>query len=133
MSGRTQPVVDEVSEVFWDATREGKLLLQRNPRTGRIQFYPRGHCVDDGQGEPEWIESAGRGTVYSYSVIHRSPFEGIETPYVYALIELEEGVLMSGNVVNTDPTTVRIGSSVQLTFEKFGEYQLPVFEPTEAA
>jgi hypothetical protein len=49
---------------------------------------------------PEWAEASGRGTVHTYTVVRQygaPPFKD-ELPYVVAVIELDEGVKMIGNV-----------------------------------
>jgi uncharacterized OB-fold protein len=56
------------------------------------------------------------------------PSDAFETPYVLALIELDEGVRMMSNV-KCDPDEVRIGLPVKVTFEKRGHVFLPMFEP----
>jgi uncharacterized OB-fold protein len=127
--GRIAPLADEVSAPYWAATAEGRLLLQRCP-DGRYQWPPRGRPVPALDGEPEWVESSGRGTVYTYSVVHRSTHPYPEVPYVMAIVELEEGVFLTTNVMDVDPETVAIGLPVRVSFEQSGsDLALPVFVP----
>jgi hypothetical protein len=79
-----------------------------------------------------WIESSGRGEVYSYTIVHRprNKVFAAHVPYVVALITLEEGVRMMSNLINVDPDEVRCGMPVEVVFEKVNEeVTLPKFQP----
>ena len=77
----------------------------------------------------EWIESTGRGSVYSFSVVHRVPSAEFGAPYVVALVDLDEaGVRLLTNVVGCEPAEVRIGARVEVCFESRGEEAVPVFQ-----
>lgn len=101
---------------FWDAARSGKLVLQRCARTGRFQYFPRGHSLATGVPELEWVESPGTGTLHTFSVVHRSFFENLKAPYVLAIVDLDEGVRVTSHVVGIDPAEVRIGLRLRATF-----------------
>jgi acetyl esterase len=78
----------------------------------------------------EWVKSSGRGTIYSYSVVHRPQRSEFEAPYVVAIIELEEGWHMLSNIVGCDVDGVRIGMPVEVVFQKMSEeITLPYFKP----
>jgi hypothetical protein len=127
-STRALPVPDELSDPFWAAAREGKLLIQRSPRTGKCQWYPRGHCLDDPSQTPEWIEASGLGTVYSYSIIHRTGNPAVEPPFAIALVELDEGVIVTANLVEIDLESIVIGMRVGVVFESISpEISIPQF------
>jgi len=82
--------------------------------------------------ESEWVEVQGKGTIYSFTVVHHaySPaYEG-ELPYVVAIVELEEGVSVVSNIVGCKPEQVEIGMHVELTFEDVTqEFTLHKFRP----
>lgn len=51
-------------------------------------------------------------------------------PYVYAIIDLDDGARMISNVVNIDPSAVEVGMRVQVTFDDVTpEISIPKFEP----
>jgi uncharacterized OB-fold protein len=78
------------------------------------------------------VVSKGRGSVYSYVVMHHPPFPGFEYPLVAALVELEEGTRIVSNVVGVDPSEVRIGLPVRLSIEAVDdEMRLPLFRRAE--
>ena len=132
-TNRFEPPADNpITEPYWSATRDRKLLLQKCTKTGRFQFFPRAASIHDLGGPVEWVEASGRGTVYTFSVQHRpaNPLMASKVPYTVALVELEEGVRMMTNIVGCAPDAVEIGMPVRLTWEALsdGRY-LPLFEP----
>lgn len=111
---RPIPRKDNVSAAFWEACAAGRLLIQECPACGHRQFYPRMLCRSCG-GTPDWLEASGRGTVHTFTVIrqnHARPFRDM-LPYVVAMVELEEGPLMMGNVTDCDVESVHIGMPVE--------------------
>ena len=55
---------------------------------------------------------------------------GHEPPFVVALVELDEGVRMLGNLVGVDPASVRIGQPVEVEFTKVDDQlSLPNWRP----
>lgn len=126
----TLPVPDAVTEPFWEAAREGRLLIQGNPKSGVAQWYPRVHCLDDWDTAPEWITASGRATLYSYTVVPKSDFIGLPAPYVFAIVELEEGVQMETTLTGVDPSQVKIGMALEVAFEPAdAQFPIPRFRP----
>ena len=114
---RTLPIRDRLSQPFWDALRSGELLIQRCKSTGKYQWYPRAHSIHDVNGEVEWVRSRGTGFIYSYS-IPRQTRVNRDVPYVYAIVELDEGVRMTANIINTPIERICVGLRVKAAFEK---------------
>ena len=58
------------------------------------------------------------GKLYSYSIVHRS-FPGIEVPYVSAIVDLDDGTAIKGNLINIepDPEKIDFGMKVKLTYQ----------------
>jgi hypothetical protein len=109
---------DPATRPFWDAVRQGRLLLEQCAACRSVIWYPRGFCPRCGGTATEWIEASGRGTVYSYTVARKSfgAFASA-TPYVIAYIELVEGPRVLSNVVGIAPDDVVIGLGVEVVFE----------------
>lgn len=127
---RPRPEPTEISRPYWEACARHELLLQWCTACDRPQFYPRSVCARCGGSALEWRRASGRGTVYTYSVVHRAPDPAVATPYVVALVDLDEGVRMMSNIVGCDPASVRVGMTVRVTFEDLGDgASLPVFSP----
>ncbi|MEP7273272.1 MAG: Zn-ribbon domain-containing OB-fold protein [Acidobacteriota bacterium] len=129
---RPLPKPDRDSEYYWAAARRHELVFQQCDECALFRFYPRLVCPSCMSTDYHWRESTGRGTVYSYTVIHRAPTPAFreQVPYVLALIDLEEGVRMMSNVVGCDVGEVSIGMPVRVTFEDVSdEISLPKFTP----
>lgn len=118
------------SRPYWDAAREGRLVVRQCRACGQRHFMPRGQCPACWSDDLEWIDCSGFGTVYSLSTVHRAPtpdFAGI-APYVVALIDLDEGPRMFANIVGAGAREASIGERVQVAFERRGESMaLPQF------
>jgi uncharacterized OB-fold protein len=129
---RPLPFPDQETEVFWDSAKQGKLMIQRCDPCDRTQFYPRYFCTECA-GDVQWIQASGRGTVYTYSVVRQNgtpPFDTL-VPYVLAMIDLEEGVRMMGNIVDIPVDEVAIGLSVVVDFiRETDDIWLPMWRPS---
>jgi len=121
------------TEPFWNATADGRLVLAHCDRCGTIIWYPRALCPSCGGTAVSWKEASGLGTVYSFTVVHRTPGPFRDAvPYVTAYVELVEGPRILTNIVGCDPGTVYIGQEVRVVFFDTGEgCALYRFEPTE--
>lgn len=128
------PAEDPVSASYWQAAADGRLLIQHCPACGARQFYPRAICTTCG-ADPEWEEVSGRGTVYTFTVIRQQglqPFKD-EIPYVVAMIALDEGPRMMGNITGCSPEEVSIGLVVQAYSVKVASgVGVMYWEPAEA-
>lgn len=111
------PVPSGVTERFWEATTEGRFLVQHCPDCDTAQFYPRIHCSSCGGRDLDWTEAAGRGEVHSYTVCHRPGGRGFvdHVPYAVAVVELAEGPKMMA-FVDDDHEAVEVGAPVELAF-----------------
>lgn len=123
-----EPVVFPGDEPFWAATREGQLLAKRCTACNALHFYPRAHCPHCGHRETLWHALSGRGTVYSHTVVERSP-----RPTAPVIIELEEGLRIHSVVVDADVHALRIGDPVTLRCIPSAQGQcLPAFTTVAA-
>jgi len=137
---RFEPPVGAESGPFWEATREGRLLVQWCTGCDRGIFYPRSFCprCSSPRAALEWRTASGRATVYAAVVEHRpaaagTTFSGGE-PYCVALVDLEEGVRLLTNIVGCPPEEVHSGMAVTVTWEPLTDgRQLPLFCPVPGA
>jgi len=133
IEGRPLPAADNLSQDYWAAAAEGKLLFQECPACGNRQFYPRSLCIACGE-TPEWKEASGRGTVHTYTVIRQNwaaPFKEL-MPYVVAMVELEEGPRMMTNITDCPADDVSIGMPVEAYVVKVEDgLGLPFWRPAK--
>jgi hypothetical protein len=117
------PVSLPEDDEFWAATAEGKLLLRRCDDCGVPIWYPRPFCPVCGSFRTSWSEASGRGTVYTFTVVHRSGIPGYREalPYVVAYVELAEGPRVMTNIVDCEPDDVEVGMPVRVVFHDTGK------------
>jgi uncharacterized OB-fold protein len=129
------PVPTPESRPFWAAARERRLVIPKCRSCGATWFPPTLACPSCGAADREWIEVSGRGTVFSFVVMHRvyHPAFAGKVPYVVAVIELEEGPRLLSNLVGISPGEVRCDMPVRVTFdERRGDVTIPQFVPAGA-
>jgi uncharacterized OB-fold protein len=125
-----RPVISKDTKYFWDGTAEGELRIQQCTECGRLRHPPGLMCPECGSVKPSYVVASGAGTVYSYVVHHHPPVPGRRTPFVVALVELEEGVRVVGELLGVAPDQVRIGMPVSFDTAAIGDgVFLPVWRP----
>lgn len=125
---RYLPEPSKISKPFWDSCKAEAMEIQRCADCGVYAYYPVYICPECASRKLEWTRVSGRGSVYTYTVAEKSIFD-VEGPVVVALIELEEGAMMTSNIKTSDPYGVRVGMKVKLTYEPVSdEITLPVFK-----
>ena len=132
---RPLPRPDPDSQEYWAGLREGALRLQHCRDCGHIAVYHQAVCRQCAGTNLELRAACGRGTVYSFSVVHRAPGPAFkrDVPYAVLLVELDEGPRMISSLVNADPATVDFGMRVGLVcVPASNEVTLPRFEPLDA-
>lgn len=129
------PVIQKYSEPFWEAARNGDLLVQKCNDCHKPIFFPRDRCPHCWSTNLDWDKASGKGTVYAFSVT----YEGVEQPFiedlpiVLAWIDLPEGIRMQSNIIGCNPDDVFIGMEVEVVFKKANdEISLPYFTPIES-
>lgn len=132
MSQRPIPVPDPSTAPYWQGARAGRLLLPRCLDCGQAHFYPKSICPFCRSARLDWLEAAGTGTVYSFTLVNRAPspaFAGA-VPYAVALVALDEGPHLMSNIVDCASDAVRIGMKVRARFLDLDDTTgLPVFVP----
>ncbi len=126
------PRVTQDTEPFWTGCKEGKLLLQYCAACGTVRYPPKQMCPVCNSMDSEWRPASGKGTVYSYTVTHQAlhPSLANRVPHAVILVELQEGVRLTSNIVDCEPDQVRIGMPVQVVFQQLNdEITLPKFKP----
>lgn len=120
------PNLNPGDQPYFDAAAEGKLMLKRCSDCGEHHHYPRALCPFCLSERVEWVQSKGRGEIYTFSVTRR----GTPVPYCIAYVRLDEGVTMMTNIVDCDLDSIRIGQKVEVAFRKTeGGISMPVFKP----
>lgn|SRR5690606_32353077 len=127
------PIENADSQPYWEGARQNKLLIRKCKECSTFHFMPRHLCPECWSDQLEWVESAGTGSIHSFSIIRRASLAAYseKTPYVTALIDLDEGPRMVTNIVGDDALSAAIGDRVSVVFEDRGDgARLPQFRRT---
>ncbi|MFF0814653.1 bifunctional MaoC family dehydratase N-terminal/OB-fold nucleic acid binding domain-containing protein [Rhodococcus sp. NPDC003318] len=110
-----RPSVSRDTDFFWEGVAAHELRIQQRP-DGSLQHPPVPAIWKDKAETADYVVASGRGTVFSYVVHHAPKVPGRSLPFVVALVELDEGVRMLGELRGIDPSEVSIGQRVQVEF-----------------
>lgn len=131
-----RPAVSRDTAFFWEGVKAHELRVQK--RADGSLVHPPVPAVWQKPGEPvDYAVASGLGAVYSFVVHHAPKVPGRTLPFVIALVELEEGVRMLGELRGADPDAVEIGMPVRATYIDFPagdsgpEWSLYAWEPLE--
>jgi uncharacterized OB-fold protein len=126
---RTQlvrPQVNRDTAYFWEGTAAGELRIQKCNACGELRHPPGPMCPTCHAADRGYVVASGRGRVFSFLVHHAPQLPGKELPATLALIELEEGVRMVGEILASTELDhgeggLSIGDHVQVVFEKIDD------------
>ena len=122
------PVPDALSQPFWDAVNEKRLVLQHCTACSKLQYPPQQTCQVCGSADNWSGRGKRKGHIATYIVIEdgrlnrRMP----DQPYNLALITLDEDPTVNfySNLPGTPPYEVPVGAAVEVTFEEVAPGQL---------
>jgi uncharacterized OB-fold protein len=134
VSERILPTIDGLNRPFWDGCREARLTVQRCAACERLRYPISPVCPYCLGREWTWQALAGTGAVYTFAVFRHAYNDACRdrVPYTVAIVELDEGVMMIGDVVGIAPEEVSVGMPVRVDFEPATEeIVIPRFVPAE--
>ncbi len=126
------PHASALTRPYWEGTTQGVLRIQHCAACGKPRHYPRYICDVCHAFEVTWKESAGRGTVHSWTVAHHAfhPAFAEDLPYTLVVVDLAESVRALGRFSEPTGKGLRLGLPVRVHFVPGGEgFALPVFAP----
>jgi uncharacterized OB-fold protein len=120
------------SQFFWDGTQAGELRIPKCNACGAKRFPPGPACQSCDAYDRGYDVAAGAGTVFSYVVHRHPPVPGKELPIVIALIDLDEGVRMVGEVVDavsdSGDAEIEIGMTLRVDYRRIDDdLTLPIW------
>jgi uncharacterized OB-fold protein len=129
------PYADEVTQPFWTAALEGKLLGYKCDACGKFRMPPSPFCSACLSRDASWAPLPGTGSIFSFIVIRHPLRPNMQNavPYVTAVIELDgtqgAGARMTANVIDADPDKVQVGDKVKVVFDKVSDtFAVPRFQ-----
>jgi len=103
------PSENPESKPYFDALRDGKLLIKTCRQCGQVHFYPRAGCPFCFSASTDWLECNGTGTIYAYSVLRSAK----DLP-VLAYVTLSEGPTLMTSIVDSPVNALSNGAPVRL-------------------
>jgi uncharacterized OB-fold protein len=134
MTDRAKPLprITPDSQPFWDALRARQLRLPYCAACGKPHLPPGPVCPFCFADRIEWRAASGRGTVSTWTVVHKAWFPAFaaDIPYNVVQVELEEGPRLTARVVGLPNDRLRVGLPVVIDFDEAREgITLPRFRP----
>ena len=126
------PLVEALTEPFWTAARAGRLVIQHCTQCGTYRHLPHLMCSTCQSSAHDWVESAGTGIVFTYTIVTHPVHAATAAvvPYTVVVDELDDcgGVMVPGNVLDCPPDEVHAGMPVEVVFERVtDEITIPRF------
>lgn len=118
------PRPDALTEPFWQACRERRLVLQRCDGCAAFQHPPEIICHACLGERLSWVPAPETGTVYTAVNVTHRVYPGTEDvlPYNVVLVELDGiGVRVYGNIVGAVFAEIAIGSRVRVVWEQVAD------------
>lgn len=123
------PEPDGLSTPYWSGLRENRLRVQRCSGCGTWQFGPEWICHHCHRFDPDWVEVAPRGRIYSWERVWHPVHPCLKEhgPYLVVLVELPHAgnVRMLGNLLGDPRQEVAIGAEVEGVFEHHAQASPP--------
>lgn len=122
---KPMPYVDSDIAPFYEGLKQHRFLLFRCTLCG-AWYWPAAYChfhdIKDNQpfmGAMEWTEASGRGTIASYNVHYTAFHPGFreEVPYIFALVQLDEGPMFGSTLEDCTPEEVYVGMPVEICYD----------------
>jgi len=132
LNGLPVPIRDEDSAPFWEGCDREQLLLQYCDSCESPRWPPGPVCPSCRWVGHEWRPASGRGSVFSWVVVHVALHPAVhdQVPYAVALIELEEGVRLVATIEDCDLAQIAEAMTVQVRFDRTpAGSSLPAFVP----
>lgn len=138
LSALAQIGPDQHTREFWEACRRRELRLQRCAACGRFRHPPIPGCPHCGSPRSDWPRLTGRGTVFSYTVVHHPAVPALKdaVPYNVVVVELDgtDGARLISNLLDTPPAAIAVGMAVELVWDEVRpDVVLPRFRPLREA
>jgi uncharacterized OB-fold protein len=101
-----RPMVNCDSAFFWEGTQKQELRIQSCGACGALRHPPGPACPACGAFDRSYVVASGNGTVFSFVIHRHPPVPGKELPIVIALVDLDEGVRMVGEVPGAEDLAI---------------------------
>ena len=128
--GLPAPTPDQLSEPWWRALAEHRIVVQQCPACGRRRAERLPSCPYCAAEGGDDVEVSGTGVVYSFVRVHRALTAATvdEVPYCIATVHLDGGGRLFARV--EPPDAVGIGTRLSPSFVDHDGWTELRFDPT---
>ncbi|MGD0701637.1 MAG: OB-fold domain-containing protein [Trebonia sp.] len=128
------PVAAAFAEFFSGLTRH-ELTVRQCADCGALQWPPRPRCPRCRGDEFRAAVLPDRGIVHTFTVCYRAfdPWFASRTPYAIAVVEISDGIRLTGNYLGADPSELACGMPVRARYEAVDGHAFLGWVPTEGA
>ena len=129
---RPIPNPDVESQEFWEGCKRHELIIKRCKDCGYYIHFPKSRCPKCLGTNVAGAKVSGRGTIYTYTIVHAEGTPGFKVPYPVVLVSLEEqeDVRIMSNLEDCQVDQVKIGMPVEVFFrDATPEASIPLFRP----
>ena len=123
----------ELTQPFWDAAKRHELIIPRCARCDSYFWYPRRACPTCLREDWEWASVSGKARLHTFTIVRQpgNPAFEDDVPYVYAVVQLDEGVRMISTLVDCEvPDDVAVDMQLEVSFDDVtDEWTLVKFRP----
>ncbi|CAN5702005.1 OB-fold domain-containing protein [soil metagenome] len=134
-SDYVQITTNPVTEPFWQAAKERRLVAPRCGDCGTFRLPPTPYCPECQSKDVDFVELSGRAEIYSFAVVHGFPGYP-DVTLVPVVVDLPDapGARLVSNLIDVDPAEVEIGQQLVVDFHPITEgWLLPVFRLAPSA
>ncbi len=105
---------------YWrEIPQRYRLEANKCKSCGGIYFPPRLICPECKKRELEPTKLAEKGKILSFTIIRVPPHQFVDqAPYAVGVIELDDGVKLTGQIVDCDFEDMKVGQRVRIEFRK---------------
>lgn len=122
----TPDVNDQSIAGYWEHAKKHELVIQKCTNCGTFRHTPMAACYNCQSFDFEWAKVSGKGTIYSYTIVHHPvhPVVKEKVPYNVILVEIPDAgnVRVVGNLIDDTPNEdIKIGMPVEVTWEDIND------------
>lgn len=105
---------------YWrEIPQRYRLEAQKCKKCGMVLFPPRLICPECKGREFEDTKLAEKGKILTYTIIRVPPHQFVDqAPFAVGIVELDDGVKLTGQIVDCDFEDLKIGHRVKIEFRK---------------
>ncbi|MFT4084789.1 MAG: Zn-ribbon domain-containing OB-fold protein [Nocardioides sp.] len=108
--------ITQDNEFWFEAAREGRLLIQRCADCGHLRHPPGPACPQCRSFEWDTVEASRQARLHSWTVLHHPKDDAFTYPLAVGLVDLPEGARLVADIAGVDHDQLHIGMELEVGF-----------------